>query len=83
MRLHEVAPRLCLARDQILAERAAASVAHSKYLSDKLRAESKLAHRELQLVRAQATGDGRYIMRRQDKLERARQDLDRVKRRAA
>ena len=39
------------------------------------RAERNLAHRELQLVRAQATGDGRYIARRERLLDAAKQRL--------
>jgi hypothetical protein len=34
-----------------------------------------LAHRELQLIRACATGDGRYIVRRQAKLAQAKRRL--------
>jgi len=47
-----------------------------------IRAESKVAHRELQLVRAQAVGDGDYIVRRMRKLKYAEADLARLRRAA-
>lgn len=71
----EHCPRLARARDEYvrIERRKLASLA-----SARLRLERLVAHRELQLVRAQRTGDGRYIARRTGKLERAREALARL-----
>ena len=42
--------------------------------------ERVVAHRELQLLRAGSTGDGRYVKRRSDKLATARAALAHVRR---
>jgi hypothetical protein len=44
-----------------------------------LRAERRLAHRELQVVRAMATGNGNYIAQREAKLAAAREQLRRIR----
>jgi hypothetical protein len=42
-----------------------------------------VAHRELQLIRASATRDPRYVARRQAKLKHAERDLERARGRLA
>lgn len=69
-------PRLARAhrerRAELVAEREARFRARRMH-QDALRI---LAHRELQLIRACATGDGRYIVRRQAKLAQAMSRLE-------
>lgn len=73
--LATIAPRLALAHrqraDEIIAERVARHHAREQLES----AERLVAHRELQLLRAGATGDRSYVRRRDNKLTRARAHL--------
>lgn len=82
-RLADIAPTLAVARDEFLRERRSQR-AHIAVLERLiLKAQSCVAHRELQLIRALNTGDGRYIARRQKKLANAQRDLDRHRRQRA
>jgi hypothetical protein len=77
--LEEFAPRLALARDQIYDERRKAR-ARRKWLGERLiESERVLAHRELQLIRAEAKGNGFMIRRRQRLLEESRQAVARFR----
>lgn len=80
--LREHCPRLALARDQRAAEMRRERQARREIRRQMLAAEQMVAHRELQLVRAQATGDRRYIDRRTNKLDAGRRQLERLRRRA-
>jgi len=73
--LASIAPRLALARDQVVAERAAFAKAEAAYQKRKLQLEWLIAHRELQLARGGFTRDRRYIAWRTRKLETARREL--------
>lgn len=75
--LASVAPRLARARDQHEADIAARWQYERLRTMKLLEAERVLAHRELQLVRAFATGRGRYIRYRQDKLAEAQRKVER------
>lgn len=75
MKLADVCPRLARARDQYLAERAARAARLRRLAREQHRTERLLAHRELQLIRAGATNDGRYVKRRADKLAQTQQRL--------
>lgn len=81
--LSEIAPRLARARDQRVARLRYEAAERARYRRLSLKAERLIAHRELQLVRAYATGDGRYIAARQRKLAAARRELAAVEERAA
>lgn len=76
--LHSICPRLARARDQLLALREAQHRRRIWIADERLKLERLVAHRELQLLRAGQTNDSRYIKRRQDKLDRAREDLRRL-----
>lgn len=73
--LHDIAPRLARARDQFLEHRAEQSRLELLFADLLLRAQRNVAHRELQLIRAYATGRPRYILRREEKLAAARDEL--------
>lgn len=78
--LHELAPRLARARDAWVAweaQRRAWTIWHTHQV---LKLERLVAHRDLQLCRALATGKGGYIDRRRQLLEKAQRDLDRFQR---
>jgi hypothetical protein len=81
--LHDIAPRLAKARDQYLAERAERSRIAVARASKLLELQRLVAHRELQLIRAEHTGNRRYIRERQDKLDSARRRLQTIERLAA
>lgn len=81
-RLADIAPRLALARDQRRVELAAESRRRRRLLAELLEAERLVAHRELQLIRAQAIGRRAYIAQRAAKLESGRVELERTRRRA-
>jgi hypothetical protein len=76
--LHDIAPRLARARDAYIVEQIRLRTARRRLRHDQLAAERLVAHRELQLVRAQATGRGPYIAQRQRKLAAAQRELVRV-----
>lgn len=79
--LREIAPRIALAQEQLIAE-LQWKARRRRWLRDRLwRAQWTVDHRDLQLQRAQATGDARYIARRQAKLQRAQKELRRLQRR--
>lgn len=80
--LGSVAPRLALAHRERRAELAAERAARRHARNAVLRWEWIVAHRELQLVRAGATGDGRYIDRRRHKLAVAEKRLRSARQRA-
>ena len=89
VQLSDIAPRLARARDQFLAHRAKVLADRAEADRVALMRQAKLvelqrlvAHRELQLIRAYATGRGRYIVARQRKLEQARRRLQTVERTA-
>lgn len=77
-RLADIAPRLALARDQYLAERAEIARRERARATARLRLERLIAHRELQLIRAGARGSRRYLEVRQRKLDSARRALGRL-----
>ena len=77
--LHDIAPRLARARDLLLEIRRRERRARRARREAELKAEWLLAHRELQLVRAQHTGDRRYIKRREHKLKQARKQMARFR----
>ena len=77
--LHDIAPRLARARDGLLAQWAAEAVERRRLADLTLHAEWLVAHRELQLIRAEATGRARYIVKRQEKLAWARANLKRLR----
>lgn len=81
MILADVAPRLARARDGWLAEQRARDLRRYHLTCDRLRLERLVAHRDLQLQRAQARGSGSYIKARRHKLEDAQRLLDNVTRR--
>lgn len=76
-RLADIAPRLAKARDQHNERVRVQRVERWKARDTVLHCEQRVAHRELQLVRAQATGSGRYIAERERKLARAVDELRR------
>ncbi len=71
MRLVDVAPRLALARDQWLAEQACLRAERRRREKRIDRAERLLIHRELQFLRAAASGSKRYARKRSRKLDAA------------
>ena len=73
--LRDVAPRLARARDELVWERAQARRERRWLRSRVLDAERVLAHRDLQLIRACATGKRRQIRRRQRLLDEVRREL--------
>lgn len=77
-----VAPRLERAHRQRLQEIAQIRVERLRTQDQILETQRLVAHRDLQLQRANAIGDRRYISRRQHKLKRAQKDLARLERRA-
>lgn len=82
-RLADIAPRLALARDQWVAEQAERE-RRIRYVQNELfRAERCLAHRELQLIRAAAIGNAKYLRHRQRKLEDIQRKIKQLKREAA
>lgn len=80
MTLHDIAPRLAAARDGYNAAVAAAEARRAFIVAQRLRVEKLVAHRELQLARAQRTGNGSYIRKRAGKLDAARHALDSLER---
>lgn len=74
-RLADIAPRLALARDQWIAEAARLREEQSAANRRWLKARWLVEHRDLQLVRALATGKSGYIGLRQRKLEAARREM--------
>lgn len=77
--LAEFAPRLAKARDQLIEARRKAR-AERRWLGERLvESERVLAHRELQLVRAGATGSRFKIRRRQRLLEESRREVERFR----
>jgi hypothetical protein len=80
--LASVCPRLALARRQRIVE--LVEERHARHLArwDLQHAEWLVAHRDLQLVRAGATGRRAYIEIRERKLAAAREQLARVRARA-
>jgi hypothetical protein len=73
--LEQFAPRLARARDQLLAERLRARQWRRWHGDRELHLLWLVAHRELQLERANARGRGAYIDRRQRLLAEARVEL--------
>lgn len=76
--LHDVAPRLARARDawiveQILfaAEQRREAQREIRLATKRLKADRLLAHRELQALRAETTGNPQYVRQRLRKLEAA------------
>lgn len=79
--LAENCPRLAKARDDLLRRREYDRAIERSRTTALLEAQRVLAHRELQLVRALATGDGRYIAVRQRKLDASRRKVAALSRR--
>lgn len=77
--LASIAPRLARARDQRVSELRAIERRRRIAQGQLLGVERLVAHRELQLVRAQATGNGRYIAARHRKLAAAERALARLR----
>lgn len=78
--LADIAPRLAKAQRERRLEIEAAAAQERHRCTKLLQAQRLLAHRELQLIRAEATRDPRYIARRQDKLSQARAEVRRWER---
>lgn len=79
MQLESIAPRLAKARDQQVAFLRAKYI-RCKVLENEVdRTERLVTHRDLQYYRALATNDGRYIDRRQKKLEAGKARLRKAK----
>lgn len=76
--LNSIAPRLARARDQHEHLAGIAYQQHRKRVQKRLELERLVAHRELQLVRAQHRGNARYIAERQRKLSSAQRALARL-----
>jgi hypothetical protein len=76
--LREHCPRLALARDQRVAEIARETVAQRRWRRERQEALKVEAHRDLQLVRAWATGNPKYIRHRERKLAAIRATLRRL-----
>lgn len=81
--LHDIAPRLARARDQLLAEQARearrekrARARRRKRAARELHLQWLVDHRDLQLARALHTGNGNYIDQRRRKLDAARAELE-------
>lgn len=70
--LHDIAPRLARARDQLVAERRQARKYRAWLRNCVLDAERILAHRELQVIRGRR---GKYIARRHRLVEEAKREL--------
>lgn len=81
--LRENCPRLAKACDDHRRFQEYARIVERNRINALLEAERVLAHRELQLVRAFATGDAEYIERRQRKLEASRRRVARLSQEAA
>ena len=77
--LHDIAPRLARARDLLVAVLRRERAERLGWLKRELKLESLVAHRELQLVRALNTGDGRYIKTRRRKLVQAQKALAKIR----
>ena len=77
-----IAPRLERAHRGRLEELARERAERQRTRDQIFELERLIAHRELQLQRANAVGDSTYIARRQRKLNRAVRDLARLNRRA-
>lgn len=77
-KLHEIAPRLARARDSLVLQRREERKERTMARDALYAAERTLAHRELQLVRAQNSGRRRYIIERERKLKDIRLELDRA-----
>lgn len=75
-------PRLARARDQHNAHVRQQAVDRRRHAELLCRAEQLLAHRELQLIRAEATGDAKYIRKRHGKLVAARAAVESIRRAA-
>ncbi len=71
-------PRLALAHRQRCAELALERARRRRVRAHLLEVEHLVAHREMQLQRAIATGDVVYVARRERKLAAAKRALDRV-----
>jgi hypothetical protein len=69
--LHDIAPRLARARDHLVAQLRRERDERRWHRERELHLEWLVAHRDLQLVRAGNTRNGRYIRQRQQKLEQA------------
>ena len=78
MRLADIAPRLARARDQYVAELRVREVERMAYISERLRLERLVAHRELQFLRARGR---RYTAERARKLADAQGALVRLEQR--
>jgi hypothetical protein len=70
--LHDVAPRLALARDQWVEEQRVEAVREMRLVNARLRADRLLAHRELQALRAGTTKSRSYVRQRYRKLDQAK-----------
>lgn len=82
-KLSDVAPRLARARDQLVERRRLERKERTLARNAVYNVERLIAHRELQLVRAQRTGNARYIGERHRKLVAAKRALPRVQARLA
>lgn len=75
MHLADVAPRLALALEDYKAEAAWDKAQRMRFSDRKLHYEALIAHRELQLIRAQYKGNRKYIAKRQRKLVEAHEEM--------
>ncbi len=74
----KIAPRLALAHKERKAEIWEADRAWARSETERVKLERLVAHRELQLVRAQWGNSARYVAVRQRKFNSARRALDRL-----
>jgi hypothetical protein len=77
--VYTFAPRLALAMDQRRNEILTARHNLNRLTREMQGLERLLVHRDLQLIRAGSTGDGRYVKRRQDKLDMAKRHARQVR----
>lgn len=80
--LRDIAPRLARARDALVAQMRQERIDRHLHRKRDLELERLVAHRDLQLVRAMNTRNGRYIKERQRKLREAQRLLDQHRRAA-
>lgn len=85
IRLADIAPRLALARDQFLAERARIDRERRHLADERLRLERLVAHRELEFLRAGAyrSGHRQHVKERAEKLKDAQRWLGQIQDRQA
>jgi hypothetical protein len=77
--LYDIAPRLARARDVLVEESRRERARRLHLMRLMLKAERNVAHRELQLARAQVGRDPKYMAYRERKLKAAERELARYR----